>query len=183
MRRAACLLALALAACGGSTPTTPSETPRSSSSITPGRYTFVVSMGSNGQEGLQPPCLIAGTGNPLGSIPMPVTAFIVIAVSDGAGGLRLQPEATYDRGWTMTLLQSGDAVEGTIRGTAQDMLYPQTVTVDGGGAVPDAARITGSFGFNHNFVGGHVGGRVVFASGGWTYSCPNNDWILNRIGQ
>jgi hypothetical protein len=39
------------------------------------------------------------------------------------------------------------------------------------------------FGFNHNYVGGPVTGRVIFDSGdGTTYSCQFNDWILSPMG-
>ena len=181
MRRAICVFVLGVTACGGS-PAAPSDTtPPPATSLLPGRYSFAVVMGSNGQPGLQPPCLISGPGGPSVPFPQPMSAFVVTAVSDGAGGLIARPESQYDLGWTMTLRRSGSGVEGTVIGTARDLLLPQTVTIDGGaGQTP--ATITGSFGYTFNFVGGQVGGRVVFeSSGGWTYVCPYNDWIMNRM--
>ncbi len=180
MRRAVCVLVFGIAACGAnpagpSDMTTPPDVP-----LVPGRYSFGVVIASNGQSGLQPPCIIAGAGDSNGTIPQPITAFVVTAVSNGAGGLILRPESQYDLGWTMTLRRSGSGVEGTVLGSARDISFPQIVTIDGGSG-HGPATLTGAFGYTYNLVGGQVGGRVVFDRGGWTYSCPYNDWMMNRM--
>jgi hypothetical protein len=174
------VLALGIAACGGN-PAGPSDTTNPpAGSLTPGRYAVAVVMGTNGLPGLQPPCIILGPGAPVGAFPQPVATFFATAVSDGAGGLTLRPESQSDLGWTMTVRPSGSGFEGTMHGTARDTLFQETVTIDGGpGQGP--ATLTGAFGYINNFVGGQVAGRVVFERSGWTYTCPNNDWILNRM--
>jgi hypothetical protein len=146
----------------------------------PGRYALALVISSNGMEGLQPPCTISGQGDPNGTIPMPITAFIVTAVSDQAGGLIIRPEPEFDMGLEVRLRGSSGSLSGTAHGVARDFSFPQTVSIDGG-AAGSVAVLTGRFGFNYNDVGGSVSGRVVFDRGGWQYSCPFNDWIMNRM--
>jgi hypothetical protein len=146
----------------------------------PGRYSLAFVIATNGMQGLQPSCTISGEGDPNGTIPMPLTGFTVTAVSDRAGELIIRPDPQFDMGLEVRLRAAAGGVSGTALGVARDYSFPQTVSVDGGGA-GSAAVLTGTFGFSHNDVGGSVSGRVVFDRGGWLYSCPFNDWIMNRM--
>jgi hypothetical protein len=172
-------LALVMTACGGS-PARPSGTSALATLMAPGRYSLSLVISSNGMEGLQPPCTITFLPDLSGTLPLPITGFIVTAVSDSAGGLIVRPEAQFDLGLELRLRASASGVSGTARGMARDLMFPQTVLIDGGTPGSDAT-FSGTFGFNHNDVGGPVSGRVVFDSGGTTYSCPFNDWIMNRM--
>jgi hypothetical protein len=178
------LSVLVLAACGRSA-TQPSDTrppaPPIATFMAPGRYFLSLVISSNGMEGLQPPCTITFSADLTGTLPQPITGFIVTAVSDRTGGLRIRPEPPFDMGLEVRLRASATGVTGTARGVARDLMFPQTVVVDGGTPESDAA-LSGTFGFNHNDVGGPVKGRVIFDNGdGNTYSCPFNDWIMNRM--
>ena len=180
MRSIICVLVLGIAACGGS-PAAPSDTtPPPATSLLPGRYAFAVVMASNGQPGLQPPCLISGAGNPSGTIPEPTSGFVVTAVSDGAGGLTLRPESRVRPRLDDDLAALGVGRRRDAARYGARLLFSQIVTIDNG-ASQAPATLTGAFGYTHNFVGGQVGGRVVFERGGWTYACPYNDWIMNRL--
>jgi hypothetical protein len=180
VRRAACLFALAVTACS-STPTAPSSFRRLNPEqpLTPGRYAFAVLAGTSIGPGQQPSCTIGG--DPNGSLPHNVSAFMMTAVSDGVGGLTFRPESDYDLGLTMSLRQTIiGAAEGTVRGTARDPVFGQTVTF-GGDDPSQPATLNGFFGASFNLVAGEITGRVVFARGGVTHSCANNGWILNRL--
>jgi hypothetical protein len=110
---------------------------------------------------------------------MPVTSFFVTAVDDRAGGLVVRPDPAFDLGLEVRLRASASGVSGMARGVARDMAVPQSVSILGGEPGTDAT-LMGTFGFNLNDVGGPVSGRVVFDRGGVTYSCPFNNWVMNR---
>ncbi len=177
-RRAVLLLAVVAGACGGSTPTAPSPNNPAPSSLAPGRYSVAISATPDA-GGLQP-CLYMMSGSPL-AIPTGSAAFMATAVSDGSGGLSVQPDAAYDMGWTMSVRLSGSAVKGEVRGVARDMISSQqTVRVNGADA-QTPAELGGSFGSSLTSFGGPVTGHVVFENGPNSYSCGSNEWRMTRV--